>query len=130
MIFLRNLDERVGLIVYAIFYFHTSLLYIFHDFIPLINTNCLFQIVVIMRGLPGSGKTHVAKLIRVSAFSGLVPCQQGKIPTGQQGRLLLTEALLERGTYLSLMALLAEGDFLVTGSQQREYYWSLVGLSV
>ena len=26
----------------------------------------VFQIVVIMRGLPGSGKTHVAKLIRVS----------------------------------------------------------------
>lgn len=26
----------------------------------------MFQIVVIMRGLPGSGKTHVAKLIRVS----------------------------------------------------------------
>lgn len=25
----------------------------------------LFQIVIIMRGLPGSGKTHVAKLIRV-----------------------------------------------------------------
>ena len=32
------------------------------DFFSLI----VFQIVVIMRGLPGSGKTHVAKLIRVS----------------------------------------------------------------
>jgi len=28
-------------------------------------TQSLFQIVIIMRGLPGSGKTHVAKLIRV-----------------------------------------------------------------
>lgn len=31
-----------------------------------ISTLIVFQIVVIMRGLPGSGKTHVAKLIRVS----------------------------------------------------------------
>lgn len=29
----------------------------------------LGQIVIIMRGLPGSGKSHVAKLIRVSGFS-------------------------------------------------------------
>lgn len=30
---------------------------------------CFGQIVIIMRGLPGSGKSHVAKLIRVSGFS-------------------------------------------------------------
>ena len=35
----------------------------------------VFQIVIIMRGLPGSGKSHVAKLIRVSGFVGALVSQ-------------------------------------------------------